>query len=227
MVGLPARPCSRAFLKAFPATQAVIKAGALSLIRPVALFMPTSQAQAAVGEVARREAAAEAEAEAAARKAKELTAERDRLKSEAQAEDQAMQVRGDGGGAVRRDPAPAPGRRTARGSLPSPLAWRVPGDRWCVLPAIATFTPASPLRRRPQDEQRTLQTLNDRLAMQRLRKGDLERKIRDLGSLPDEAFEKYRGLSLKRLQQELSQVGPRNRSGASSCWGLFSRRLLP
>lgn len=42
--------------------------------------------------------------------------------------------------------------------------------------------------------------------MQRLRKGDLERRIRDLGSLPDEAFEKYRGLSLKRLQQELAQV---------------------
>ena len=39
-----------------------------------------------------------------------------------------------------------------------------------------------------------------------LRKGDLERRIRDLGSLPDEAFEKYRGLSLKRLQQELAQV---------------------
>jgi hypothetical protein len=101
----------------------------------------------------------------------------------------------------------------------------VPGHRWCVLPATATFTPASPLRRRPQDEQRTLQTLNDRLAMQRLRKGDLERKIRDLGSLPDEAFEKFRGLSLKRLQQELSQVGAGG--SASSCWGLSSRRLLP
>lgn len=57
-----------------------------------------------------------------------------------------------------------------------------------------------------QDEQRTLQTLNDRLAMQRLKKADLEKRIRELGSLPDDAFEKYRGHGLKRLQQELAQV---------------------
>ncbi|PSC68878.1 structural maintenance of chromosomes 3 [Micractinium conductrix] len=57
-----------------------------------------------------------------------------------------------------------------------------------------------------QDEQSTLQKANDRLAMQRLKKGDLERRIRELGSLPDEAYEKYRGAALKRLQQELAQV---------------------
>lgn len=74
-----------------------------------------------------------------------------------------------------------------RPSLPSPVP-PVPG------PAV-------------QDEQSTLQKLSDRLALLRMRKGDLEKRIRELGSLPDEAYEKYRGTSLKKLQAELAQVG--------------------
>ena len=59
----------------------------------------------------------------------------------------------------------------------------------------------------PQDEATTLRTLNERLTQLRLKKGDYEKRIRELGSLPDEAFEKYRAHSLKRLQAELAQVG--------------------
>lgn len=73
--------------------------------------------------------------------------------------------------------------------------------------ASALFASLLPPVSHVQDEQRTLQTLNDRLAMQRLKKADLEKRIRELGSLPDDAFEKYRGHGLKRLQQELAQVG--------------------
>ena len=61
----------------------------------------------------------------------------------------------------------------------------------------------------PQDEATTLRTLNERLTQLRLKKGDYEKRIRELGSLPDEAFEKYRAHSLKRLQAELAQVGGR------------------
>ena len=74
-----------------------------------------------------------------------------------------------------------------------------------------------------QDEQSTLQKANDRLAMQRLKKGDLERRIRELGSLPDEAYEKYRGAALKRLQQELAQARGGGGGGGGS-WRRCRRR---
>ena len=79
-------------------------------------------AQAAVAELAQREAALEAEEEAATRQARELGDERDQLRVATQAEDAAI-----------------------------------------------------------ADEQTALQRLNDRLAHLRLRKGDLEKRIRELG----------------------------------------------
>ena len=94
-------------------------------------------------------------------------------------------------------------------SLPLPLPLPPPSlpPTHPLLSRAGPPCPAPPRPLAPQDEQRTLQTLNDRLAMLRLKKGDLEKRIRELGSLPDEAFEKYRGHGLKRLQQELAQVG--------------------
>ncbi len=47
--------------------------------------------------------------------------------------------------------------------------------------------------------------LTKRAALQQ-RAADLERKIRDLGSLPADAFEKFRGRPLKQLHRQLQQA---------------------
>lgn len=47
--------------------------------------------------------------------------------------------------------------------------------------------------------------LSKRATLQQKR-GDLERKIRELGSLPADAFEKYRDHSLKQLLQLLQKA---------------------
>jgi len=54
-----------------------------------------------------------------------------------------------------------------------------------------------------QDESRKVEGLLARRAALQQKRGDLERKIRELGSLPGEAFDKYRDKSLKELHRRL------------------------
>ncbi len=57
-----------------------------------------------------------------------------------------------------------------------------------------------------QDESRKVETLLSKRAAWQQKKSDLERKIRELGSLPAEAFEKYRDKSLTSLHKLLQQA---------------------
>lgn len=65
-----------------------------------------------------------------------------------------------------------------------------------------------------QDESRKVENLLSKRAALQQKKADLERKIRDLGTLPADAFDKYRDQPLKMLhsllhkaQQELKKYG--------------------
>jgi structural maintenance of chromosome 3 (chondroitin sulfate proteoglycan 6) len=65
-----------------------------------------------------------------------------------------------------------------------------------------------------QDESRKVENLLAKRAALQQKKTDLERKIRDLGTLPADAFDKYRNEPLKRLhkllheaQQQLKKYG--------------------
>ena len=51
-----------------------------------------------------------------------------------------------------------------------------------------------------------METLLSKRAGLQQKKADLERKIRELGSLPAEAFEKYRDKSLSSLHKLLQQA---------------------
>ena len=57
-----------------------------------------------------------------------------------------------------------------------------------------------------QDESRKVESLLSKRATLQQKRGDLERKIRELGSLPADAFEKYRDHSLKQLLQLLQKA---------------------
>jgi structural maintenance of chromosome 3 (chondroitin sulfate proteoglycan 6) len=56
------------------------------------------------------------------------------------------------------------------------------------------------------DGNRALEVLANRRTTLNLKKSDLERKIRELGSLPSDAFEKYRHISASDLQTRLRKV---------------------
>ena len=65
-----------------------------------------------------------------------------------------------------------------------------------------------------QDEQRTLEQMMAKRSGLEQKKGDLEKKIREMGTLPADAFEKYRDHSPKELhkllqkcQSQLSKYG--------------------
>ena len=61
-----------------------------------------------------------------------------------------------------------------------------------------------------QDEAKVTEQLLARQAALKLRRGDLERRIRDLGSLPAEAYgDAHRGKSAKQLQRALKQANER------------------
>ena len=57
-----------------------------------------------------------------------------------------------------------------------------------------------------QDELRKVENLLSKRAGLQQKRADLERKIRELGSLPAEAFEKYRDRSLGSLHKLLQQA---------------------
>ena len=57
-----------------------------------------------------------------------------------------------------------------------------------------------------QDELRKVENLLSKRAGLQQKRVDLERKIRELGSLPAEAFEKYRDRSLASLHKLLQQA---------------------
>ena len=57
-----------------------------------------------------------------------------------------------------------------------------------------------------QDEASKLDQLWAKRAILQQKKADLEKKIRDLGSLPSSAFDKFRNHSLSSLQQLLSKA---------------------
>ena len=57
-----------------------------------------------------------------------------------------------------------------------------------------------------QDESRKVEGLLSKRAGLQQKKADLERKIRELGSLPADAFEKYRDKSLASLHKLLQQA---------------------
>jgi hypothetical protein len=60
--------------------------------------------------------------------------------------------------------------------------------------------------RHPQDEAKAMDRLLLRRAQLQQKKADLEKKIRDLGSLPADAFEKYRDTALPGLHRSLQKV---------------------
>lgn len=57
-----------------------------------------------------------------------------------------------------------------------------------------------------QDESRKVESLLSKRAALQQKRGDLERKIRELGSLPADAFDKYQGTSLKDLLRLLQKA---------------------
>ena len=57
-----------------------------------------------------------------------------------------------------------------------------------------------------QDELRKVESLLSKRAGLQQKRADLERRIRELGSLPAEAFEKYRDRSLPSLHKLLQQA---------------------
>jgi structural maintenance of chromosome 3 (chondroitin sulfate proteoglycan 6) len=52
-----------------------------------------------------------------------------------------------------------------------------------------------------------MEVLASRRSALQAREGDLQRRIRDLGSLPADAFDKYKGKSTKALHKQLEKVG--------------------
>jgi len=65
---------------------------------------------------------------------------------------------------------------------------------------------SEPIPHYVQDESRKVENLLSKRAGLQQKKADLERKIRELGSLPAEAFEKYRDKSLNSLHKLLQQA---------------------
>jgi len=57
-----------------------------------------------------------------------------------------------------------------------------------------------------QDEQKALETLMSKRSALQGKRTELERKIKDLGSLPSEAFEKWRDHSLQELHKLLQKA---------------------
>jgi hypothetical protein len=92
------------------------------------------------------------------------------------------------------------------------LAWHtMPALQRCVLQqAHCSLRPTSLARCVLQDEAKVTEQLLARQAALKLRRGDLERRIRDLGSLPAEAYgDAHRGKSPKQLQRALKQANER------------------
>lgn len=57
-----------------------------------------------------------------------------------------------------------------------------------------------------QDEEKALETLMTKRTALQAKRSDLERKIKDLGSLPSDAFEKYHDHSLQDLRKLLQKA---------------------
>eukprot|EP00887_Chlorella_sp_A99_P005387 scaffold1.g5387.t1 len=72
-----------------------------------------------------------------------------------------------------------------------------------------------------QDERKVLESLANKRAVASHRKADLEKRIRELGSLPADAFEKYRGRPHKELQAQLQKV-----NGELKRFGHVNRKAL-
>jgi hypothetical protein len=76
------------------------------------------------------------------------------------------------------------------------------------LPHVRTHQPRHP--HPAQDEAKAIEQLLARQAALKLKRGDMERRIRDLGSLPAEAYgDATRGKSPKQLQRALRQATDR------------------
>ncbi len=56
-----------------------------------------------------------------------------------------------------------------------------------------------------QDEQKTLEQMMAKRSGLQQKKGDLEKKIREMGTLPADAFEKYRDSGPKELHKLLQK----------------------
>ena len=57
-----------------------------------------------------------------------------------------------------------------------------------------------------QDEEKALETLMSKRTALQAKRSELERKIKDLGSLPSEAFEKYHDHTLADLRKLLHKA---------------------
>ena len=68
-----------------------------------------------------------------------------------------------------------------------------------------------------QDEQKALETLMSMRSALQGKRTELERKIKDLGSLPSEAFEKYRDHSLQELHKLLHKANTQLKKFRCGC----------
>lgn len=78
-----------------------------------------------------------------------------------------------------------------------------------------------------QDEEKALETLMSKRSALHAKRTELERKIKDLGSLPAEAFEKYQDYQLqdlhKLLQKSNTQLKKFRLGSAFGCFVFDSR----
>ncbi len=78
-----------------------------------------------------------------------------------------------------------------------------------------------------QDESRRAEALLTKRAALQAKRADLERKIRDLGSLPADAFDKYRDQGLPALHRLLQKAQAQLKKFGCACtlrrraWTLF------
>ena len=68
-----------------------------------------------------------------------------------------------------------------------------------------------------QDEQKALETLMSKRSALQGKRTELERKIKDLGSLPSEAFEKYRDHTLQELHKLLQKANTQLKKFRCGC----------
>lgn len=69
-----------------------------------------------------------------------------------------------------------------------------------------------------QDEEKALETLMSRRTALQAKRSELERKIKDLGSLPSEAFEKYHDHTLADLRKLLHKANTQLKKFRYGCF---------
>lgn len=85
--------------------------------------------------------------------------------------------------------------------LPPPQASRLTNERDELREHVAAE------ERKTQDQVKAAEDNEDKVAQLSARRDELARKIRELGTLPADAFDKYRSKGLKELIKQLPKVG--------------------